>query len=114
VLEICHVACVSRTSQSDTGTVARSQPSHAASCHDAGESLAPLSLHSHPCGHGDDLAAPAGVASARQSKFGTPPAAAIPAIDRVAGAPMRTQTRTRPRSSDPSAAQSDLILPLRI
>jgi hypothetical protein len=40
--------------------------------------------------------------------------AAIPLIGSVAGTPVRTATRLQPQSSDPSAAQSERVLRLRI
>jgi hypothetical protein len=112
-LELCHIACASRSSQADAPTGVHTHAPHVASCHEAADSPAPLSLHAHRCDHGDDLPGPAGLGSARQSKL-VSLVAAIPLIGSVAGTPVRTATRLQPQSSDPSAAQSERVLRLRI
>ena len=113
-LEFCQIACASLTPQADARPGAQQQVPHAAACHDATPSPAPLALQGRACDHGDGLPTPAGLESARQSKFHTSLAAAIEPIDSVAGIPVRTQTALRSRPSDRSAARADRILPLRI
>jgi hypothetical protein len=113
-LELCHIACASLPAQLGIATAAHGDASHTASCHEAAELPAPLSLHAHPCGHGDDLPAPAGIESARHSKFGTSLAATVPAIGSIPATPLHAHMRPRSGASDRSAARNDLILPLRI
>lgn len=113
-LELCHIACASRSPQADAHTGAGSGAAHVASCHDATDSPAPVSLRAHPCDHADDLPTPAGIESARQSKFTTSLATATLLVGSIAGTPMRTQATLRSRRFGPSPARADRILPLRI
>jgi len=113
-LELCHIACASVSARSGGPTGARTRAPHAASCHDAAEAPAPLSLHAHACDHGDDLPTPAGVASARHGRFGASPAAALPLTGGIAATPVKSRRWLRLRSVHPSAARADLTLPLRI
>jgi hypothetical protein len=113
-LELCHIACASLSSQADARTGMHSHAPHMASCHDETFSPAPLSLHAHRCDHGNDLPAPAGIASARQDKLFTSLVAAIPLIGSFAGMPPRPHTAVQSQAPDRSAARIDRILPLRI
>jgi hypothetical protein len=113
-LELCQIACASLSAPSGARAGAHSHAPHAASCHDAAESPAPLSLHAHACDHGGDLPTPAGVASARHGRFGVSLAAALALTDSVATTPVKSRRWVRLRSVHPSAARADRTLPLRI
>jgi len=113
-LELCHIACASLSPQPGGRTGTHARAPHAASCHDAAESAAPLSLHAHACDHGDDLPTPAGVGSARHSKFVPSLIAVIPPTGTSVGTPLDAHTWRRSRSSSRPPARADRILPLRI